>query len=940
MVGRVIEGDVTFGVLGPVEVRAGGDVIVLTGRVGALLTVLLLNAGRVVSVQRLAEALWGLPLPNSPAARVRMLVTELRRVIGPAWVLTQRPGYAVRPQPAQLDLTRFTDLVARARAAAPETAAEHLDAALALWRGTPFDGISGAFVEAERIRLEELRISAVEQRAEARLSIGRYGEAATDLAASAIEHPLRERLHGRLMRALHGSGRRAEALEVYRRLRERMSDELGLEPEHELQRLHQRILTSDREPPEGRNPHEERNPREDREPHEERAGRGTHTNPHPTPRELPAPPPLFVGRAQEQDGLDARRPITAVSGAGGMGKTWLTLHWAHRNVSHYPDGQLYANLATSPETVLRRFLGSLGVHPAAIPREEEAQAGLYRSLMAGRRLLVVLDNARDAAQVTPLLPGTPASTVLITSRRRLTALGATHGANLITLGPLAPGEVRDLLCRHLGADRVAADQDSVAVLVEHSGGLPLAVGVLAARASADPALPLASFAAELRSPATRLDALRAGDLTADLRVTFDSSYEALDGPAARMFALLGLVPWPEVSLGAATALAGTEAVPLGELESAHLVHRHRPGRYRTHDLVRLYAAERAHADLPEDERRRALTRLVEFCVRQAYAADRLLSPNRPLADRAASAAPEAAEGEQERFTRTPPASAAPADAAEASAWFEAEQPALRQAQHLAAELGLDGAVWRLAWALDTFHLRRYLHEARIETWRLALPAAERDGKGAHARWYLGYAYAQARRTGEGVELLKQALEEFERTGDLAGRAHTSHTLGYAWSAHGSPERALPHVKDALRLQRELGDPIWEANALSAIGWCLAQLGSYEEAHAYCSQALTLFQEHRDSGGESATLDSLGLIAHRVGGHARALGYFRRSVALREALGNDFQVADTLARIGDVQRDRGDLPAARRAWLRAEEIYLRQHRVQEAASVRRRLSSAD
>ncbi|WP_343953911.1 AfsR/SARP family transcriptional regulator [Nonomuraea longicatena] len=900
------------------EVRTGGDVIVLTGRVGALLTVLLLNAGRVVSVQRLAEALWGLPLPNSPAARVRTLVTELRRVVGPAWVLTQRPGYAVRPQPAQLDLTCFAGHVARAREAAPETAAEHLDAALALWRGTPFDGISGAFVEAERIRLEELRISAVEQRAEARLSIGRYGEAATDLAASALAHPLRERLHGQLMRALHGSGRRAEALEVYRRLRERMSDELGLEPERELQRLHQRILTSDREPPE-------------------------RTHPHPTPRELPAPPPLFVGRTREQGSLDARRPITAVSGAGGMGKTWLALHWAHRNLPHYPDGQLYANLATSPETVLRRFLGSLGVHPAAVPHEEEAQAGLYRSLVAGRRLLVVLDNARDATQVTPLLPGSPASTVLITSRHRLTALGATHGANLITLNPLTSREVRDLLCLHLGEDRVAADPDSVAALVEHSGGLPLAVGVLAARASADPALPLASFAAELRSPATRLDALRAGDLTADLRVTFDSSYEALDGAAARMFALLGLVPWPEVSLSAATALAGTPSVPLGELESAHLVHRHRPGRYRTHDLIRLYAAERAHTDLTEDERRRALTRLVDFCVRQAYAADRLLSPNRPLADRAApettNPAKEPATRAEEPAVRTPPEAAAPADAAEAAAWFEVEQPALRQAQHLAAGLGLDGAVWRLAWALDTFHLRRYLHEARIETWRLALPAAERDGKGAHARWYLGYAHAQALRTGEGVELLNRALEEFERTGDLAGRAHTGHTLGYAWSVHGSPGRALPHVRDALRLQRELGDPIWEANALSAIGWCLAQLGRYEEAHAYCAQALTLFREHRDPGGESATLDSLGLIAHRAGGHARALGYYRRSVALREALGNDFQVADTLARIGDVHRESGDLPAARRAWQRAEEIYRRQHRAKEAASVRRRLSSA-
>lgn len=915
-----------FRLLGPVELQTGAGSVVLTGKQGALLTILLLSANRVVSVQRLAESLWGEPLPSSPSSRVRMLISDLRKTCaaaGDELIRTQRPGYVVRLAPGQLDLSRFLDGVARARKAAaagdPETAVTRYDEALSLWHGAPLVGIDGSFVQAEVARLEELRLEAVEERGSAMLAAGRHAEAVTELTAVVADHPLRESAHGQLMLALHRSGRRADALAVYRRLRERITEELGLEPENGLQQLHQRILTSDSTP--------EPQPR---------------PVASPIPRQLPAPPPHFVGRERERAELDrlARDrtrnsvAIAAISATGGMGKTSLALHWAHDTIDLFPDGQLYVNLhGFDPDSdplpahvALRHFLGSLGVPAAAVPAGEEAQAGLYRSLVADRRLLVVLDNARDVAQVEPLLPGSPGCVVVVTSRNRLPGLNATRGASLIGLDALTPAETRRLLGRHLGESRLGADPDSAAALVEHSGGLPLAISVLSARAAMHPGFPLSVLAEELSSPATRLDALQTGDLNADLRAAFKSSYEALHPGTARLFALLGLAPWPDISLRSAAALAGLPdsrtRVSLRRLEAANLIQQHRPGRYRTHDLVRLYSAERAQSDLPEQERAEALTRLVDAYVVTACAGDRLLNPNRPFAARISG------EAGREEFE----------DAASAWAWFEDEQSSLIAVQRHAERLGLDAAVWRLAWAMDTYH-KRCQHELRIRSWETALAAAERLGRPgprAFAHWYLGYAYAQDSRADDGLEHLLLAFKLFEQEEDLAGQAHTSHTLGFCWLELGAPERALPHVENALRLQRELRDPLWEANALSAAGWCHAKLGRHPQARSYCEQALELFQKHEDLNGESATLDSLGYIAHRTGQHDEALGYYDRCLDLREQLGNAYQGADTLVRIGDLHHETGRPAAARDAWERALDLYHKQHRALEAGNVQEKL----
>ncbi|MGW4501755.1 AfsR/SARP family transcriptional regulator [Micromonospora sp. NPDC004336] len=944
-------GRAAFRVLGPVELRTGTGHVVLTGRQGALLTILLLNANRVVSVQRLAELLWGEPPPSSPSARVRMLVSDLRkacRAAGVDVVRTQRPGYVVRLEPDQLDLTDFLDRVARAREASaegdPAAAVARYDEALSRWRGTPLDGINGSFVETEVVRLEELRLQAREERAAALLATGRHAEAIAELDAVVTDHPLREPAHGQLMTALHRSGRRVDALAVYRRLRDRVVAELGLEPEPELQRLHQRILTSDTAPEAPRatvGPDPAPGPPDPvAEPPEEQPS--PTAAPMPVPRQLPAPPAHFVGRERERAELDRlageRRPngvaIAAISGTGGMGKTSLALRWAHDNVDLFPDGQLYVNLhgfdpssgPLPPHVALRHLLSSLGIPAAAMPAGKVAQSGLYRSLVAGRRLLVVLDNARDVAQVEPLLPGGPHCAVLITSRNRLPGLSAASGATLIGLDALTDAEAHRLLRSHLGGPRIAEDPDSVAVLVRHTGGLPLAIGVLTARAAMHPDFPLSILAKALGNPSTRLDVLRTGDLSTDLRAAFTASYEALDPAAARLFTLLGLAPWPDVGLRSAAALAGLP-VPRAELslyhlEAANLVQQQRPGRYRMHDLVRLYAAERAQSDRTDDERTEALTRLVDSYVHTASAADRMLYPGRPLAARIF---PEPAEHEFE-------------DAASAWAWFEDEQPGLVAVQRLAGRLGIDAAVWRLAWAADTYH-KRCQHEQRVESWQLGLAAAERLGHRnteAFAHWYLGYAYAQASRVEDGLEHLLLALNLFEQDGDVAGQAHLSHTLGFAWLERGEPARALPHVENALRLQRELQDPRWEANALSAAGWCHAVLGHHSTAQSYCEQALRLFRRHEDRNGESATLDSLGYIAHRAGRPDEALGYYGRCLELRERLGNAYQAADTLVRIGDVHHGSGRLTAARRAWQRALDSYREQRRTAEADDVREKI----
>ncbi|MEV4799420.1 BTAD domain-containing putative transcriptional regulator [Nonomuraea sp. NPDC049421] len=913
---------ILFRLLGPVQLEVGADKVTFSGRQGALLAALLLQADRVVSTQRLAEAIWAEPLPSGAASRVRTLVSEVRRAcaaLGAHVIHTQRPGYLVRLGPSRLDLACFQDQIALARQAPAEQALGHYDEALRWWRGAPLAGITGSYAETQAGWLDGLRLDALEERLSVLLALGRTTDVVTEARALSGEAPFRERLHEQLMQALYESGRPSEALEVYRQFRYRLVDELGLEPTDELQQLQHRILRSEANP---RRPHRQDGPPA-----------------LPVPSQLPAAPASFTNRSDELAELDRRRSaetghvgVTVISGPGGGGKTWLALHWAHTHRDRYPDGQLYVNLRgfdaaeepVPPGTVLRHFLTALGVPPAVIPGEQEAQAALYRSVLADRRVLIVLDNARDSAQVTPLIPGRPGCTVLVTSRNRLVSLHTTHDARLLELGAFSDEEAHRMLAHHFGPDTMAADPDSVAVLLKHTGGLPLALGVLAARATAHPGFPLAVLARELRDPATRLDALQTGDLGADLRAVFASSHAALDPPAARLFLLLGTVPGPEIGLPAAAALAGLPPAAtrtlISMLETATLIQQHAPGRYSMHDLIQLYAAERAEADLPAEVRRQALTRLVETYTDTACAADRALYPHRPAVPRRAG---------RHVF----------ADAAAALAWFETELPCLLPAQVLAAELGMDAEAWQLAWGMNTFLLRRSYTRERLTSWEIALAAAERlrlPYTTAVVHWHTGYAHAAAGRIEEAAGHLDRALELFGQAEDRPMLAQVHHTFGWMWSVHGQPRRGLGHAQTALRLQREAGDAIWEANALSAVGWIRLQLGEYDAARDACEQALTLFRRHHDGGGEAATLDSLGLLAFHQGAYERALEYYGRCLDLREGTGNASQSADTLVAFGDTHHALGHTAQARAAWRKALTLYDAQHRRAESERVRRKL----
>ncbi|MEU4807179.1 BTAD domain-containing putative transcriptional regulator [Actinosynnema sp. NPDC023587] len=920
---------VDFRLLGEIEASADGrsvDVGPAKGR--CLLAVLLVDLGRPVSVDQLVDRVWGgLRVPRRPAAIVQSYVSRLRRglaAVDGVRITRQSNGYRLTADDCTVDLHRFRDLTRDARSSRRDEDAEDLyERALALWRGDPFGGLDVPWLNAVRSTLlGELHAARLDL-ADVRLRLGAHTSLLADLATRAAAHPLDERVAGQLMLGLYRSGRAADALAHYDGLRRRLVEELGTDPGAAVRRLQQQIITAD--------------------PALTRSS-GPVT---PVPRQLPSAPRLFAGRTAELAFLtstlgrhvDAGSTvvISAIGGTGGIGKTWLALHWAHRNLDLFPDGQLFVNLRgfdplgppIAPGAAVRGFLDALGVDPAAVPVDLDAQFGLYRSLVAGRRMLVVLDNARDSAQVVPLLPGGPTCAVLVTSRRRLTGLSTNHSAFAADLDRLADAEARDLLVRRLGRARVDAEPGAVAELLDCCAGLPLALGVVAARAAAHPDFPLATLSAELRDAANRLDALDVGDLTADIRSVLACSHRALDAGAARVFALLAAAPGPDLSLPAAASLCALPVARcrkvLRELDEMHLVQQHVPDRYRMHDLVRLYAVEQGREDLSAADRHAALRRLVDCYTHTAHEGDRLLEPHRPDID-----------------LDPPVAGCVPvrlADVDAAVAWFTVEGPCLVAAQQAAADLGRHTEVWRLSWALHTFRGRQGLFHDLIDGWERGLAAAqELDALGPRiqAHRHLGTAYSRLRRSGLGHEHLSQALSLAELAGDLRSQAHCRHALTSHWEMSGDHARALHHAEAALRRYRELGDPVAEARALNHAGWEHAMLGSHEAARDRCERALVLNREHGDRDGELATLDSLGYIADQTGRHAAAVEHLREALDLSRRIGNTYLEVDVLEHLGAAHAHVGDLAEARAAWRRAIELCRSQRRTEDADRVRRSL----
>jgi DNA-binding SARP family transcriptional activator/tetratricopeptide (TPR) repeat protein len=849
-----------FEVLGPLRARRGGQEVSLGApKQRAVLAVLLVGRNRLVSRDAIIEAVWGEAPPARAVNVVQTYVAGLRRELepararrAPADLLTSTgDGYLLRLSPDSVDLDaveRRVATAARLHAGGDFAgAAAELDAALALWRGEPLAGVPGMFAEIERGRLVERRVAVLEDRAEIGLALGKGAELVDMVSRLVGEHPLRERPRGLLMRALCQVGRQAEALAVFRDVRRTLIEELGVEPGPELQRLHQAVLGRKEMPP------------------ERAAAQATLAEPvrPAAPAELPHTPVAFLGRDAELARLDqvlaahhgATGPVVAITGPAGVGKTALAVHWAHRVRGSFPDGQLYVDLhgyhaerdPLGASEVLRRLLRSLGVPAAEVPGAPEERSALFRTMLADRRVLVVLDNARGSAELLPLLPGSR-SGVLVTSRRRLDGLVAQADAHLVELAPLGLEAAVRVFARVAGEHRVREEPDAVRRLVRRCDRLPLAVRIAAARLAAHPELPVAELVAELDDEHGRLAALGLEDGESTVRAAFDASRRALPPLAARLLALLGVHRGPDVTPQLAAALAAVDPAnarrALDALAAAHLLARAEPGRYAPHDLVRSYTRGLADA-LPAEERAAATTRALDYHLHCADRADALLPISRGDVRVA--------------VTYPPPAVPTLAGSEDAMSWLDAELANLLAAVDHAAEAGWFVHAWQLPYTLSRFFWLRTDRENWLRTHRLALRAAGQLGD-PDAQFVtlhnLGVVLLQYRRFDEALAVQRQALQVCRAQGDTNREARALTTIGNTLQDLGRAEEAERHYREAVRVG-EASRAVWaQANAWHNLGLLYLGSGHHRDAVRWLSTALRMYREVDELCGTAATLTDL------------------------------------------------------------------------------------
>jgi DNA-binding SARP family transcriptional activator/Flp pilus assembly protein TadD len=961
----------TVGLLGPLEVSVDGRSVELTtGRLRTLLAVLAMSAGQAVSVDRLAAAMWEGELPADARRAVQTYVTRLRGVLGPELIATSPAGYVLRAEPEQVDALRFLRLLDAAAGTAEVSAEEGLLAeALRLWRGTPFAGVeSGWLQDAQAPRLVERYLAGVERRVDLDLAAGRHGELVAELRGLTARYPLRESLWVRLLVVLDRCGRQAEALERYGMVRVRLTEELGVDPGPDLQRVYADLLA-------GRPP-------------EVTEGPAPAAPQRLVPRQLPVSGDGFTGRDAaltalgelfgEEDGPSWRTAmICVISGMAGVGKTALAIHWAHRLAERFPDGQLYVDLhgATAglhplqPLEVLGRFLRALGTDPTAIPTTLEEASAAFRSRVADRRVLVVLDNAADAAQVVPLLPASPGSRVLVTSRQALVSLdGAAH----LQLDVLEPDEAVELLGRLAGPERVAAEPEAAAEVAAACGWLPLALRIAGARLAARPTWPVRALAERLGDAQRRLDELEIAEtgVRASFAVSWrqlSSGSDAADRSLAAAFALLGVLDGPEMSVPVAARLldqpedAAERA--LERLVDAQLLETPSPGRYQLHDLVRLYVRELACRHHDESARAAALTRALGFYTATAWQTLPLLRPGdyrmTRMDDRWAKGGLELADEQS------------------ALRWLEAERPNLLAAvRQAAATPGVPPEIaLQLAQALFGFFSVRCHWQDWVQVDQIALGVARRIGdRAAQAQAHndLGYAYwLQGRfeeavachqqslvicrelsdRYGEGLSLSclgqvyrvlgrhdqaqaahLESLAIFREVSDRHGQATSLGGLGVAYQRQGRYEEALTCLRESLAIRRELGDRRSQAISLGNLGLALEGHGRYAEASACHQQSLAIHRELGDRHGQATSLADLGVVYQRQGNHQQALACQRESLEGFRKLGDPHCQAESLRELGVTLRALGRCEEARAHWLEALAIF-EQLRTSHADGVR-------
>jgi tetratricopeptide (TPR) repeat protein len=644
------------------------------------------------------------------------------------------------------------------------------------------------------------------------------------------------------------------------------------------------------------------------------------------PRQLPTALRHFSGRRDELAELDRlldRAPaaeavlVTAISGTAGIGKTTLAVYWAHRVADRFPDGQLYVNLrgfdangaTMDPAEAVRRFLGALGVPPERIPADLDALAALYRSQLAGQRMLLVLDNARDSAQVRPLLPGTPGCLVLVTSRCQLTSLIAADGAHPLALSLFSGEEARLLLSRRLGTDRVAAEPAAVTEIITRCARLPLALSLIAAHAAVRPTATLRLLADELYDRQQRWQTLTNDDPASDVRTVFSWSYLALTPAAARLFRLLGLHPGQDTDALAAASLAGLSADAtrpiLAELTQASLLAEHIPGRYTCHDLLRAYAAHLTDTIDTPQQRGAATGRVLDHYLHSAYTAALLLAPpyDPPaLTQPRPGVTPDQHTGYEQAIR-----------------WFTAEYRVMLAAIAHAAATGYDTHAWQLTWTVSTFLDRQGHWHDFAAAGRTSVAAADRLADPVVQGWarrILARAYTRLNRFDDADTQLQNAMRLYDRSADQAGQADTHDYLTILWWRRNRLDRALDHAWRCLDLSRAIGHKGRMARALNGIGWIQALLGDAQSALPSCEQALALHTELGDLHGQAHTWDSLGYAHHHLGHHGQAVACYRNALGMVRHLGDRYQEAETLGNLGDTHLATGEVDAARDAWQQA------------------------
>ncbi|MBB4980897.1 MULTISPECIES: AfsR/SARP family transcriptional regulator [Streptomyces] len=924
-----------FRLLGPEEVlHEGQPVPISAAKHRALLTMFLLRSDRVVMTEDLIDGLWGTNPPKTARTTLHNYIRRLRKVLlacGSDPLLTEPGGYVLRLESHWLDVHAFDDLVAQAEGAQERgdlVAASQLQRrALGLWRGKALEGTASRYLaEVEAPRLEEARRSAFEKLMDIDLRLGRHNALLGEMRRELAREPLRERLRSQYMLALYRAGRRADALDVYREGRRVLVKELGLEPGPALREMERAILADS---PALAAPTAAAS----------RAAVSRNAGQVPPPRQLPPGTAHFTGRGAHLRALDewagasgthGPMVITAIDGQGGMGKTALAVHWGHSARARYPDGQLYIDMrgyaTTRPVTsveALASFLYALGIPADRIPDDPDRAAGLYRTLLAEKRVLVVIDNARSADQVRPLLPGTPGSHVVVTSRDVLAGLVVRDSARHLGVDALAPEEAAELLERLLGASVVAAEPEATAELARLCWYVPLALRVSAVNVrEAGGDRPVAGHVDRLRDEDRRLAALSVPDDEAsNLQAVLSLSYLSLSPDERRLFRRLGLVPGPTITVAGASALLGLPvartAQLLRRLVAVHLVGQTDPDAYGLHDLLRLFAESNAAADESPEERAAALRRLYDYYLAGVRAGARLLYPEKLRAFGPGQAAGHAAAetavdmdaGSSRGAEESTVGTVVLPDETAARQWFRGEHTNLVIAAQRGAALGLPAASWELCdglrgyfWLVRTGPDWVSVAEAGLE----AAQGANHTIGSATARMSLGDAHRSLGRYDRAAQHYEALLADAESAHWAEGKAQALNSLGLVGILTGKLRDAVQRYEEAVDALP--ADSRWNLLRLSTegnMGLLRQELGDLRQAERHNATALELSRGIGSRGAEGVTLGNLGQVLGLLGRSEEALECLTEALAVHRELGNRGSEAETLRGLADWHRDRGD-----------------------------------